>query len=381
MLDPQYIGVEHEEVEGSTASTNGNVAVAPTRTGVARRRHSQAAPRPKPRLVAEPGVVSLGQQLELENIDASSPTAIRRRAGLMYRVSTWLALRSAPLCSAFYDLQMQIGKGVRQVEHRVQLADFPTNAPVLKIAFLSDLHYGPMSGRVAARQAWKLVRDAEPDVLLLGGDYLYADERGLPSLLKELQRLQQYPPRGGIYACLGNHDYYAGRDTIVTCLQACGVKVLINEAMPLPTPWKGVWIAGVDDFRCGEPNLGRALEKISPDATTLLLAHEPDVCADQHFRRASLTFCGHTHGGQVCLPKGDALYVPSKVGRDYAYGLIRHAGQWLFVSRGVGTVGVPMRMFCPPEVAIFQVTGRTMRRATFPTGRVMPLKQSIKGQE
>src|SRR5690606_13408344 len=102
---------------------------------------------------------------------------------------------------------------------------------------MSDLHYGPTVGRVALKQAWKIAREANPDVVLLGGDFLFADQRGLPTLLQELQRWKHNLPPGGIYACLGNHDYYAGRETIETTLRACGVNVLVNSAMPLPTPW------------------------------------------------------------------------------------------------------------------------------------------------
>jgi predicted MPP superfamily phosphohydrolase len=268
---------------------------------------------------------------------------------------------------------MQFGKGVRLVQHRLQLPNFPSAAPPLKVAFLSDLHYGPTSGRLALRQAWKLVRDAKPDAIFLGGDYLFADERGLPAFLQELQRFQFSPPPAGIYACLGNHDYYAGRETIETCLEACGVKMLINDAVPLPTPWKGVWVAGVDDLRHGTPDLQKALSNVSPDASTLLLAHEPDICADPNLRHCGITLCGHTHGGQVCLPNGDAIYVPGKAGKDYAQGLIRHSGQWLYVSRGVGTVGIPLRLFCPPEVAVFEFTGRGARHGKT-TGRVIPFR-------
>jgi predicted MPP superfamily phosphohydrolase len=299
---------------------------------------------------------------------------LRRSAGLGYRVASWLAVRLAPFYNALYDLQMQIGQGVRKVEHRVQLPHFPTGAPPLRAVFLSDLHYGPTSGRTALRQAWNIAREAKPDILLLGGDYLFADERGLPALLMELQRWQSSPPPGGIYACLGNHDYYAGRETIETTLRACGVQVLVNDAVPLPTPWKGIWIAGVDDEWCGEPNLAAAFHNVSPDASTLLLAHNPDICEQSLLRRAAITLCGHTHGGQICLPNGDGLYLPAKHGKEYSAGLFRHAGQWLFVSRGVGTVGLPLRMFCPPEVVVFEFTGRSSQRGTSPRTRVVPIR-------
>jgi predicted MPP superfamily phosphohydrolase len=309
-----------------------------------------------------------GARIEDNDADSDAPISVspdehRARAGFLYRVLSRFALQTAPLASWFYDRQMSLGKGVRAVSHRVQLPRYPTGAPPLKVAYLSDLHYGPTSGRVAARQAWKLVRAAQPDVVLLGGDYLFADERGLPTLLRELQRWQFSPPPGGIYACLGNHDYYAGIETIITTLEACGVRVLVNDAAPLPSPWKGVWIAGVDDVMQGAPDIEAALERISPDACTILLSHEPEICALPQVRKAAITLAGHTHGGQICLPGGEPIYTPRGHDREYSSGLHRHAGQWLFVSRGVGAVGLALRMFAPPDVGIFEFSGRATRSA------------------
>lgn len=300
---------------------------------------------------------------EIEENLGDMPQQFRATAGLTYKFLSRLAVRFAPLASWLYDCQMSFGKGVRVASHRLQLPRYPAHAPALKVVYLSDLHYGPTTGKVANRQAWKLAREANPDVVLLGGDYLFADERGLPTLLRELQRWKFSPPPGGIYACLGNHDYYAGKETIVTCLEACGVKVLVNDAVPLPSPWKGIWIAGTDDLWHGKPDLAATLDLTSPDACTLLLAHQPDICESNLMRRVAVTLCGHTHGGQICLPNGDPIYVPSKHGKEYSGGLYRHAGQWLFVSRGVGTVGLPFRMFAPPDIGVFEFHGRATRAA------------------
>ncbi len=266
-----------------------------------------------------------------------------------------LAVRLAPLYGAFYDWQMMRGQGVREVRQRLTLAHFPADAAPLKIAFVSDFHYGPTSGRTAARQAWKIARDARPDVLILGGDFLYADERGLPALLRELQRWKRDMPHGGMYACLGNHDYEAGADTLIMALEACGVRVLINESVELPEPWKGIYIAGLDDHFHGAAQMPQTLESVPDGACTILAAHSPDVCQHSEMRRCDLTLCGHTHGGQICLPNGEAPHLPSEWSQQYPWGLHRHAGNWLFVSRGVGTVFFPLRLFSPPDVAIFEL--------------------------
>ncbi|HEX8832910.1 MAG TPA: metallophosphoesterase, partial [Abditibacteriaceae bacterium] len=167
-----------------------------------------------------------------------------------------------PLYSMLYDLQMQIGGGVRTVTHRVQLPGIARATPTLRAVFMSDLHLGPSSGRVAASQAWQIARDAEPDLLLLGGDYLWADMRGLPALVRELQRWKWIRPKAGIFAILGNHDYDDDVQTIIDALENCGVRVLRNGAAQLPEPWDNVWISGLDDIDHAQPDIGIALENV-----------------------------------------------------------------------------------------------------------------------
>lgn len=267
------------------------------------------------------------------------------------------AMLFAPLLSFVYDLQMHIGQGVRVERQRVQLADYPRSAAPLRIAFISDLHYGPTSGRVAARQAWQRAREAEPDILLLGGDFVYADERGLPTLFREVQRWRNALPNCPIFACLGNHDHLADVESLITGLEACGARVLVNEAQELPAPWKGVHIVGADDARFGDPQLELALSTVPRGACAIMLAHSPEICEDAALKRCTLTLCGDTHGGQICLPNGEAPFMIRKWGRQYTAGLHRHAGNYVFVSRGVGAVGLPIRFFAPPDVALLEVCG------------------------
>ncbi|MBV9469804.1 MAG: metallophosphoesterase [Abitibacteriaceae bacterium] len=280
-----------------------------------------------------------------------------------------MAFALAPIYGTLYDLQMQLGGGVRVVRQRIQVGQYPRGVPPLRAAYISDLHYGPTSGRVAARQAWRQAREAEPDILLLGGDFLYGDERGLPSLLRELQRWKRNPPPAGMYACLGNHDHYGNCEALITCLEACGVRVLLNDAVELPAPWNDVWIVGTDDIHVGDPQPELALAGVPVGACAIMLSHSPDICEYNALKRCGLTLCGHTHGGQVCLPNGDAPYLPSKWGKHYPAGIFRHAGSWIYVSRGVGTVSLPVRMWAPPDIGVFEIVG-TVRSTT-----AMPLRQ------
>ncbi|MDQ3814834.1 MAG: metallophosphoesterase [Armatimonadota bacterium] len=296
-------------------------------------------------------------------LHGSAPHAdgVKRPLSVSGRLALWLA----PLYSACYDLQMQIGQGVRLVRQRLQLPSYPRSAPALRAVFMSDLHYGPPSGRLATRQAWKLAHEAKPDILFLGGDFLYLDESGLPALLRELQRWQREPPPAGIYACLGNHDLLAS-ETLITCLEACGVQVLINEAIELPAPWDGIWIVGSDEPTMGDPQPELALAEVPRGACAIMLAHSPDICEFGVLKRCALTLCGDTHGGQICMPNGEPIYLPSKWGRLYPGGLYRHAGNWVFVSRGVGAVAVPFRLWSPPDIAVFELCGQSVSTVSQP---------------
>jgi predicted MPP superfamily phosphohydrolase len=293
---------------------------------------------------------------ELFAVDVDEMAKNAPRAPLSW--SARLAQAAAPLFSLFYDLQMAWGKGVRAERQRIVLNNFPANTPPLRAAFVSDLHYGPTSGRVAARQAWSILRDTEVDVLFLGGDYFYAGERGLPTLVREIQRWRRVHPKATVYAVLGNHDYKVNTEALVMCLEACGVQVLLNEAVTLPAPWENIWLAGIDDMLFGKPDMEATLSPIPRGACTIMLSHSPDVCEDKALKRCDLTLCGHTHGGQVCWPSSEPVFLSSTWGKHYTNGLHRHAGNWVWVSRGVGTVAFPLRMWAPPDVGLLEISGR-----------------------
>jgi uncharacterized protein len=275
---------------------------------------------------------------------------IERRTGLASR----LAMRMAPVYQRLHDVQTRL-QPVRAVQHRLALHGFPRGAPELRVAFVSDLHLGPTTGSVAVQQAWEILRAAQPDVLLIGGDLLFGDERGLPSLLRELQSWKRNPPPGGMFAVLGNHDHLAGVDTIITALEACGVRVLVNNARPLPAPWKGIYIVGSDDTLYGDAQPELALASVPSDALAIMLAHSPDICEYSILGRCALTLCGHTHGGQVSLPGVGPVLMRSSWGRRFPADLHRHNGTHLWVSRGVGTVHFPLRLCAPPDVGVFDL--------------------------
>ena len=249
-----------------------------------------------------------------------------------------------------------IGRGVR-VEHlHLKLEHFPPGAPPLRVAFLSDLHYGPTVGRLATLQARQRVLEARPDVIIIGGDFLYGDGRGLKALQRDLQK---YKAPSGVYAVWGNHDYTREnyeRVALENVLQQSGVRLLKNHAVELRHPYQGIWIIGVDDPSYGDAQPYQALLPVPLDACEIFISHAPDVSGFFPDNDCDLTLCGDTHGGQICLPSGRPLWLNCDMCCGFIAGLYQPSGKYLWVSRGVGTVSLPLRLWAPPDVTILDLS-------------------------
>ena len=233
---------------------------------------------------------------------------------------------------------------------RIARKGLPSSLNGLRIAFLSDLHCGPQVSSDHIARAISIVQEAAPDLILLGGDYVTGSAEYAAPCAQELTRLRA--PLG-IYACLGNHDYWTDAEAITDALQRAGIRVLRNEGMEVTDR---LWVAAVDDVWEGRPSLEAALRRMPTDAVAVLLAHEPDY-ADQAAAdgRVALTLSGHTHGGQVRLPLIGPPVLPY-LGQRYPAGLYRLGNMALYVTRGVGLIAPPVRFNCRPEVTLLTLT-------------------------
>jgi hypothetical protein len=154
--------------------------------------------------------------------------------------------------------------------------------------------------------------------------------------------------RHGVFAVLGNHDWWTDAQVVQSGLRRAGVNVLMNFGVVLP---EGVHLAGVDDPWSGAPDLRAALTQSGSNMPTVLLAHEPDFADDfSQDERIALQLSGHTHGGQIRLPGKGALVLPP-YGHKYDYGLFRVRQTWVYTSSGVGSALLGVRINCRPEVA------------------------------
>ncbi|HEX2674231.1 MAG TPA: metallophosphoesterase [Polyangiaceae bacterium] len=236
----------------------------------------------------------------------------------------------------------------------LKLPNWPAELSGLRVAFLSDLHVGsPHWGLSRLHELVQQVNAEQPDLILLGGDYLingvwFGNHVEAEPIALELGQLRA--PLG-VYAVLGNHDWWNDGPKVRAAFEAHGVTVLDDEVRRLHFKGKSVCLLGVRDETERLRSARKELELALPGMPLLVLMHEPDLF-DDFDERATLTLAGHTHGGQVDLPVLGRRVVPSRFGPRYAAGHIVENERHLFVTTGVGTSIIPVRFRVPPEIAL-----------------------------
>ena len=220
----------------------------------------------------------------------------------------------------------------------------------LTAALVSDFHFDPLYETDYLERVAATVNATNPDLVLFAGDYMTDTTRRLPELADILGTMQAKHGRFGI---LGNHDHWVGSDKVEAGLSAAGITILRNQSVPLPGR-PGWFLTGLESYWAGWPNT-RSVEATSADARHLLLVHEPDSFDRLTDPRIALQLSGHTHGGQVRLPFGEPIILPTW-GKKYDAGLYGAGGRRLYVNRGIGTVNRHYRVNCRPEVTLLRLT-------------------------
>lgn len=224
----------------------------------------------------------------------------------------------------------------------------------VRVAVLTDLHVGsPHTGPEKLRRVVERANAESPDLVVLLGDYVIQGIVGgefvePESIAAELGKLRA---RHGVFAVLGNHDWWLDGARVTEALTRAGVVVLENGAARVERDGRSFWVAGVADLWTRKPDIEGCLRQVGEEDPVLLITHNPDIFPDVP-ERVSLTLAGHTHGGQVNLPVVGRPVVPSRFNQRYAMGHVIEGGRNLFVSGGVGTSIIPVRFRVPPEVVI-----------------------------
>jgi predicted MPP superfamily phosphohydrolase len=259
---------------------------------------------------------------------------------------------------------------INVTRHNVIIPGLPPAFDGARIAQLSDIHLDEFTEPIFLHHAVNLVNDLNPDYVFLTGDFVSYGiaslkfERGAAWQCANILRNLKCPER---YAILGNHDVMVGSNEVRTAFNDNGIPMLVNTCTPIERGGARIWLAGLDDATEGHPRVDLAIaERIRGVAKepVILLCHEPDI-ADRIIQTpagqsVSLMLSGHTHGGQVRFPLIGPVNLP-ELGRKYIEGWFKFGNMQLYVNRGLGTVGVPFRFNCPPEISVF--TLRTAKAA------------------
>ncbi|MEY2413099.1 MAG: uncharacterized protein QOD84_1705, partial [Acidobacteriaceae bacterium] len=164
--------------------------------------------------------------------------------------------------------------------------------------------------------------------------------------------LHQLRSKSGSFAVLGNHDVGSDSIWITETIERQGIPVLRNYSVPLDRDGARIWLAGIDDALEGKADIRSTLRLVPDKEFVMLLAHEPDFASLASRHSVDLQLSGHSHGGQVWLPFVGAPWLPP-MGRKYPRGMYRIGELTLYTNIGVGTIRVPVRLNCPPEVTLF----------------------------
>jgi predicted MPP superfamily phosphohydrolase len=241
---------------------------------------------------------------------------------------------------------------IREVQ--IPIRGLPAALEGFRIVQITDVHVGPTIGR---REVGRIVAAAnalEADLIALTGDLV---DGSVDQLSAATQPLSELRARHGVCCVTGNHEYYSGAHAWITELRRLGLRVLMNEHVLLQHGDAGVLVAGISDYSAAhfDPDHAsdpqRALAGAPPAALKLLLAHQPRSCFAAAPLGFDLQLSGHTHGGQF-LPW--PWFV--RLQQPYTAGLHRLQGMWIYVSRGTGYWGPPLRLGAPSEITLLRLT-------------------------
>lgn len=237
----------------------------------------------------------------------------------------------------------------------VAIKNLPEAFEGFRICQLSDIHHSPLVGLRFIERVVDKANSLNPDAIALTGDYVDDSSKYVEPAVSALCRLKsQY----GIFAVLGNHDHWAGPELTKDVFSKYRVPVLTNSNRLIETKGGNICISGVGDFMEGVQDLKAALYGIPDNTPRILLSHNPDYAELMpKTERVDLVLSGHTHGGQVRLPFSIAPVTMSRYGQKYIGGLVKLPHTQVYVSRGVGVIGLPIRFNCPPEITVITLTG------------------------
>jgi uncharacterized protein len=323
-------------------------------------RSSRIAHHFPPSLVVWTGTVALVLLLVLAGALGISVLARivprRRPEHSVVRRQLLLAARGAvlatPVAAAGYAVFIQ-RSDLTFREIKIPVAGLPRELEGLSIVQLSDIHLSAFLREKELARAVDMANECRAHIALVTGDLITSGSDPLDRCLFQLSRLRS---EAGTLGCLGNHEVYADAEDYATAQgRKAGIDFLRSRSRVLNFRGKSLNFAGVDYQRMHEEYLPGAERLIRPAMPNILLSHNPDVFPVAARKGFDLTISGHTHGGQITMEILNQNLSIARFYTPYVYGLYREGASSVYVTRGIGTVGVPARFGAPPEVALIKL--------------------------
>ncbi|NIM27696.1 MAG: metallophosphoesterase [Gammaproteobacteria bacterium] len=237
-----------------------------------------------------------------------------------------------------------------EVRHNeIPVPGLPTRFDGFRLLHLSDMHLDTHAD--FAHALIERLQGLEYDVAVMTGDFRAQTFGPIDLTVDAMTQLRPHL-KSPIYAVLGNHDSLR----MVPHFENIGIRVLLNESVEIDHGGETIYLAGIDDphyFRAD--NMEKAAEGIAPDTVSVLLAHSPEIYRQAAHAGFSVMLCGHTHGGQICLPGGIPLIVNARCPRRYCKGAWRYRDLAGYTSVGSGVSMVDARLNCPPEITLHRL--------------------------
>lgn len=266
------------------------------------------------------------------------------------RVSHYLARRVYPHFDAIaYPYDRHLCRKLILSEAEIAIPGLHPEMDGLRLMLMTDIHAGPFISSAVIRRVLEQAMRLEPDVVILGGDLLTSQASEF-AVVDDALRVLKAPL--GVFAVLGNHDYYTKEpERVRSLMEERHITVLHNRSETLRRGTGRLAIAGIDDLVMGEADLETALRDAHPPV--VLVSHNPDILFDASEAGVALVLSGHTHGGQVRIPGFPVLVRQSRFHLDE--GRFRAGSTELVVTRGLGAVGLPLRVACPAEIVLLRL--------------------------
>ena len=242
------------------------------------------------------------------------------------------------------------------IKQTLHLKNLPTSFENFKILQISDLHSGSLSSNKLFLDTFLAIKKYKPDLILVTGDFVNSNPEELKPYIEDLQK---YDAKHGVYGCLGNHDHYMNYDKhqqLLKYIEMSGVKLLNNQTTKIYNGYEYINLAGVDNWGMNQQfgDFDKVSSEIDFSTTSILMCHDPN-----NFRRfilnkipIDITLSGHTHGGQIGLVSDRFNLLPVKLFYEFSAGKYQINNQYLYVNRGFGTTGPPLRIGINPEITI-----------------------------